>query len=876
MLKVQDIRTEYRLNPMGIDAESPRFSWHLVSDKQNVKQTSYELTVQAAGQEPWTTKAVSEEILEIAYTGPKLQSRTRYTITVTVTDNYGEQATAESWFETGIAKEEWQAKWIESDHKVTTQDGNGGLLSKPTKRDPEEFLAPPTVFSKVFTVGKPVAQARLYATAHGVYDFTVNGVRTDDRFLAPDFTPYDKWLTYQTYDITDALQSGDNKLAITVADGWYSGCVGLTGGVNSYGKRHALLAQLEIRYEDGSSEIIASDESFAATEEEIVYADLYVGEKHDYTRESKALNVSAADHGLDILTASDKDPVRIWREIPCVEIFTDTIGNTVLDFGQVTAGFVRFTVRGEKGQVIGMEHGEILKENGEFFVNFEGAARQYDEFVLSGGEQQIQPRYTFHGFRYVRLVNFPEDIRPEDFTALALSSDTRDTLQFECNDPRLNRLWQNTVWSQKANTIAIPTDCPQREKAGWTGDMQVFSATIVQNTDSNAFLSSWLRMMAMEQMKAGQIPMIIPYVPEYTMIGNFFDHTSACWGDAVEVAPFRMYRAYGNKRILEQMYPSIQRWIGFIEEKAANHIPLKHRLNPKYWFNKKAKELQKYLWNTGLHYGDWMVPSKTSGSMAGAAKGILTKALVVPAYYCYTLQITAQIAEILGKTEDVKKYRATIEKVKEAYDYYYIRKDGTMPTDLQGVYVLTLHFGLIPEHKRENAAKTLIKMIEDNGNRLDTGFASTEFLLDTLCEIGRPDKAYELLWQEEAPSWLYEVKSGATSIWECWDAKLPNGKVQTVSYNHYAYGCVDDWIYRHIVGLTAIEPAYRKFRVEPHPQCGLTHVKESFRSPYGDIVVEWKNEDAFSLQVEVPVGTEAEIVLPNGQTHTVGSGTYSF
>lgn len=878
MLVIKGIKTEYMQKPLGIDERQPRFSWWLQSEDRDVRQVSHRITVSAGEEVVWDATEGSDNTVHIVYGGKPLKSRTRYSVAVEVTDNYANKASARSWFETGLFKEDWQATWIEAEHRKTKRM-KGGMVPKPKKGDPGTYLSSPTVFVRDFEVDRIPVSARLYITAHGVYRFRVNGVLTDDRYFAPEFTPYDKWITYQTYDITRALIKGTNTLEVTVADGWYAGCVGLTGATCSYGDTHALLLQMELTFGNGKRVTVTSDKSFRAGNASVLYADSFIGEKRDLrVREFREnLPVYERDYGVDALTAQEKEPVRIWKEVPATRIFTDTRGETIVDFGQNLAGIVKFTIQAEEGREVGLEHSEVLNENGAFIMNVAGMAKQYDAYILPGDRVTVQPEFTYHGFRYVRLINFPPGICVEDFTALALSSATEETAHFECSDARLNRLWANTIWSQRANMLSIPTDCPQREKAGWTGDIQVYAATAVQNTNCDAFLSGWLKAAAAEQLEKGEIPIIVPYLRSYHKIGALWKDTSAAWGDAIEVVPYRLYKAYADTRVLQTAYPAICRWLGYIETRAATKSPLKYKVNPRYWFNRRARALQACLWNTGIHFGDWLIPSKSANGTLGMALSVLTRELVVPCYYVYALQTSAAIADVLGKRDDAARFRATVDKVKEAFRYFYVRKDGTIKTKLQGVYVLALEFGMLDERETKIAADTLAEMIHRNGDRLDTGFASIGFLMDTLCAHGKADVAYKLLYQEQCPSWLYEVNNGATTIWESWKAVNPDGKVTDVSYNHYCFGCVGDWMYRHIAGVVGVEPGYKRFLVQPHPDCGLTHACLQLKTVYGPISVRWETRDGiFNLKVTVPANTSAEIRLPDAAVVPVGSGDYEF
>ncbi|MBQ1490683.1 MAG: hypothetical protein IIZ39_01880, partial [Blautia sp.] len=475
-----------------------------------------------------------------------------------------------------------------------------------------------------------------------------------------------------------------------------------------------------------------------------------------------------------------------------------------------------------------------------------------------------------------RITGWPGEISADAFTMVAYTSEMEDLGSFTTSDERLNQLQQNIYWSQVSNTISIPTDCPQREKAGWTGDIMAFAPTLCFNRHANAFLSAWMENVRAEQMENGAVPMIVPYLKAYATFlrDNLGTDTSCGWGDASIIVPLRVYEAYGDKRILEENYPCMKRWMAYIEERANNHHPEGYET-----WDQERKERSRYLWNTDFHFGDWLIPSMVLGNpdaMAMNNTAYATMGIVAPAYYAFSAKNMANIATILGKEEDAKAYQELYEKIREAFILEYVHEDGTLDADFQGIYVIALQMGLVPEDKKQRMGDHLVDLIEKNGNRLDTGFLSVLFLMDVLCDIGRSDVAYRLLYQTKCPSWLYEVEAGATTLWESWGAISEDGTVSTYSYNHYAFGCVGEWMYRRIGGLTATSPAYRSFRVSPDFTCGLTHAEVKEETPYGLAFVSWRRAgDTAMVSVHVPVGTKAEILLP-GITKEVGSGDYDF
>ena len=483
--------------------------------------------------------------------------------------------------------------------------------------------------------------------------------------------------------------------------------------------------------------------------------------------------------------------------------------------------------------------------------------------------------FTFHGFRYVKVTGI-QKLKLEDFCGIAISSKMDNLAEFECSNEMVNKLYSNTRWSQYSNMISIPTDCPQRERAGWTADIQVYAPTASYHQDMNSFLTRWMENMEVEQLDDGQIPCVIPYSHSYQLTAKMQGgESSAGWSDACIIVPYTLYRIYGNKIILEKHYSMMKKWMDYVQFTAEHS-------NPKSFEKKKNKtaqeiENQKYLWNTNWQYGDWMAPSISKGAMGGVKGAKITKEISASIYYAYSTELMSQIAEILGNKEDASRYLNLHKKIKKAIAETYISDDGKINPDLQGSYVCALWFEIVPEDKVPKAVSRLKQLIEENDFRLDTGFLATPILLDVLMKHGLKDVAYQLLYQENCPSWFYEIRKGATTIWESWDGIKPDGKVGNLSYNHYAFGCVMDWIYRNIAGIQNQSIGYQKIMIKPEPDTTMTWSRSSYKSVYGEITSDWKKENGvFRLQVRIPCNTDAIVVLPDGQKHEIGSGTYEF
>lgn len=895
-LYVKDLVVEHLKSPLGIDCRSPRFGWKLYGLDENIRQTAYRIELFSNGEKVADQKKETESSIENIVTGFEAEPMTRYDVLVTVWDNHGKSAAAESWFETGRLGVPFAGGWVEPEQVPTPPSMDGKemavdvITSNPyakSKRDFAEFR--PSQYVRIpFEVKTSVKRARVYATAHGIYEMEVNGACADDRRFAPENTSYHKILQYQTYDITSRLKSGKNVIGVTVADGWWTGRVGTTGDCCQYGDKVGLLLNAVIEYQDGTTETVTAEQGVSATGA-LLYSDLFVGERYDATKELEGWStpefddsgwkpVHKAEYPMENLTGQSTAPVRIVKSLKPAASFVTPKGETILDAGQVVAGVVKFTVTAPSGIKITMEHSEVLDEEGNYYNNIIGVNKeQMDVYVTREGTQTYCPKFTYHGFRYVRISGWPGRISLNDFEILVYSSEMEDIGSFETSDARINRLTENIWWSQVANTISIPSDCPQREKAGWTGDIMAFSPTLCFNRSANAFLENWMNNVRADQLEDGAIPDIVPYLPAYKkLLTNAFGVETSCgWGDAVIIVPYAVYQSYGDRKILEDNYESMKRWMAYIKGRCEKSHPEGYE----EW-DEERKKRSRYLWNTDFHFGDWLIPSVVLGNPDGAAMNDTAGAtmhVVAPAYAAFSAQNMAKIAEILGKEEDRAYYEEQYKLIRRAFIEEYVHEDGTMDADFQGIYVIALKIGLVTDKVRPRMVEHLCRMIQDNRGCLDTGFLSVLFLMDVLVENGRRDVAYQLLYQTQCPSWLYEVEHGATTMWESWGATGEDGTVSTYSYNHYAFGCVGEWLYREIGGLQALEPGYRKFRVAPSFDCGLSYAKVSEETPYGKAEIAWRlvNKTAV-VTVTVPANTTARIDLPGMEQTEVGSGNYVF
>ena len=896
MLEVVQLKCNHQKAPFGITG-TPVLSWQLLSEEQNTIQEAYQLQIfNLNGQAYDSGKVDTSRSIEVVPDGFHVNPGAGYHWKVKVWDNHGQEAENIDYFEAAPGR--FSAKWIEPTIPGVKYEKPVPLMLnmifrvKP-KLPPEERLLPVTLLRKEFMVKPGLVKARAYATAHGVYSIQFNSKAPDERLFAPEFTAYQHYLCYQIYDITNLLQTGNNACGVMLADGWWAGRIGVGGECGQYGLSRSFLLQIELTYDDGTCETIISDENFRCSADgPIRYSDIFIGEKqdHNYIESIEEFSksgfddhhwnaVTIADYGYDNLHPQIGESVVKIKEIKPIALLRTPKGETVIDFGQNLAGFVHLTSSAPKGTVIKLEHAEVLDNKGNYLNNIIGVNKdQTDIFICSGkGKEVFKPCFSFHGFRYVRVTGI-KNLKLEDFCGIAISSKMDDLAGFECSNEMMNKLYSNTRWSQYSNMISIPTDCPQRERAGWTGDIQVFAPTASYNQDMNAFLTRFIENMEVEQLDDGQIPCIIPISLSYRNILKMQGGDTICsagWSEACIIVPYTLYLMYGNKTILERHYSMMKKWMDYVEYQAEH-------FNPKSFEKKKNKtpqeiENHKYLWNTNWHYGDWMVPSISKGTMGGVKGAKITREITASIYYAYSTNLMSQIAEIIGAKHDALRYSELHKKIKKAIAETYISNDGMITPDLQGSYVCALWFEIVPEDKVPKAAARLKQLIEENNYCLDTGFLATPLLLDVLMKYGLKDVAYRILYQEKCPSWFYEIKKGATTIWESWDGIKPDGKVGNLSYNHYAFGSVFDWVYRNISGIRKQSAGYQKIMIKPEPDETMTWARSSFKSVYGEIVSDWKKENGtFRLRVRIPCNTYATVILLDGKLHEIGSGTYEF
>lgn len=854
MLTVTNLQVEHLRETLGIGTTRPRLSWIIHTTQPDWQQSGYQMQLfDADGTIRGDTERIaSDQSSLVAWQFPPLASRERVSVRVRVWGNHDD---ASDWsepvsIEAGLLEAtDWSARFI-------TPDWNEDL-SQPQ---------PAPLFRREFEVRTDVNRARLYITALGVYEAQLNGETIGEQVMAPGWTSYHHRVRFQAFDVTKLLHRGRNALGALVGDGWYRGRLGFGGGRrNLYGDRLALLAQLEITYADGTTELTVTDETWRAATGPILSSDIYDGEMYDARLERvgwsqphyadgdwKAVRLIAWD--FNTLVAPTGPPVRRIQSIAPVSIFKSPSGRTLVDFGQNLVGRLRLTMQGPVGQTITLRHAEVL-EHGELGTRPLRTARATDHYTLHGeGVETWEPRFTFHGFRYAEIQDYPGELKAENIRAVVCHSDMERTGWFDCSDPLLERLHENVVWSMRGNFFGLPTDCPQRdERLGWTGDIQVFAPAASFLYDTCGLLESWLQDLAAEQRQLGGL--VPPVVPD-TITGEPLG--AAAWGDAAVIVPWVLYQRYGDSAILATQFESMCAWVEWVAGRAG----------------------ASRLWDKGFQFGDWLDPAAPPEKPAHA---LTNPHLVATAYFARSAELLGHIAGILGDTQARQHYLTLAQAVRQAFNQEYVTPAGRLMNDSQTAYALAIEFALLPKpEQRQHAAKRLVALVDGNSYRIGTGFVGTPLICDALSSTGNFDAAYRLLLERECPSWLYPVTMGATTIWERWDSMLPDGSInagEMTSFNHYALGAVADWMDRTIGGLAPLEPGYRRLAIQPRPGGGLTHASARHRTPYGIAECAWKIfNGSIELSITIPPNTTARVDLPGsaGEPIQVGSGNHSW
>ncbi|MEM6428096.1 MAG: glycoside hydrolase family 78 protein [Deinococcota bacterium] len=886
MTKIINPTCEYRHNPLGIDIQAPRLSWQLEASRHGVKQTAYQ--VQAASDasllsddqaDLWDSgKLETDRSVHVPYAGQHLTSRQRVYWQVTVWDEQGEAAQSDvAWFEMGLLEPtDWQANWI------SAQLSGGARSSVPVPH-----------LRTTFEVSKPLAKARLYASALGLYECAINGQVVGEDVFAPGWTDYNKQVRYQVYDVTSHLTQGQNCLGAMLGDGWAAGFVGI-GNRQVYVDKAQFLGQLELTYVDGEREVIVTDETWRHQFGPILESDLLMGEHYDarlellgwHTPDYDAtgwLPVETHQQPQLELVASNAPMIQRMAELkPTAPIQTrqDLFNKRdIVDLGQNMVGRVRLQGAAPRGTTVILRFAEVLDDDGNLYTDNLRGATATDVYTFKGeGTEVWESTFTFHGFRYVELRDYPGEVTADTVTGVVLYSAMPVTGHFECSDQLLNQLQHNILWGQRGNFLDVPTDCPQRdERLGWTGDIQVFARTAAFNMNIAPFLTKWAKDVRDAQSEAGSIPAVVPNE------GIRLPDGGPAWADAAVICPWTVYLCYGDMGILKDNYDVMQRFMDFIIQESPGYV----RCAPDY--------------DGWMGFGDWLsINADTPRDLIGTA------------FLAYDASLMAKIAEILGKSDDAARYNELFEAVKRVFQQRFL-VNGTLTADdisaikaqqnavaadtisrgnleqrdygeissqvyntdlftpTQTAYVLGLHFDLLPEDMKAHAAQELVDDIARRDNHLSTGFVGSPYLPHVLSEAGQLEAAYDLLKQQTWPSWLYAVTQGATTIWERWDGWTEERGFQSEqmnSFNHYAYGAIGAWLYQVVAGLELdpAQPGYKHSVIQPQPGGGLSYAKASLETPYGMLSSHWeKTGEGLAVKLTIPANTTASVRIPGSR-----------
>jgi len=855
-LTLTNLRCEYLRDPLGIDELNPRLSWELKASGKNIMQTAYRILVadseEALSKDKgnlWDSGEVkSDQANQIEYAGKTLKAYQFCFWKVMIWDNRGnvsEWSKTASWSIGPCGRSNWQGKWIT--YPIC------GVKDSP-------------YFRKEFAVKKKIKRATLYATAKGLYEAYINGEKVSGDVFTPGWTDYNKRIYFNTYDVTGLLKKGKNAIGSILGEGWYKGPIGFMGRMNIYGSQVQYLANLKIEFQDGTSSNINTDESWKTSLGPVLQSTFLWGENHDARQElgewskagyseTKWQKVRSVDLGEKYwddsvwahvdrpykLQSYPCEPVRCTETLSTVDMWETMPGSWVFDLGQNFAGIARLRIKAKAGTMIRMRFGEMVNPDKTLYVENLRSASSTDTYICKGkGTEVWEPKFTFHGFRYVEVTGLTEKPKKNTITGIVLGSDTTRVGHFSCNDPMVNQLYSNLVWTQRANFLEVPTDCPQRdERLGWTGDAQAYIRTAICSMDVAAFFKKWLVDLEDTQKDDGAVANIAP-------AGIEINSADAAWGDAITICPWTVYQCYGDKRILQKHYPAMKKWVAYLESTADKLIRSKTHC-----------------------FGDWL-----------SINAHTPNEVIQTAFFAHSAKLTANTAKVLKKYAAAKKYDKLSDDIKKAFCKKYVKKNGKITGETQTAYVLALHFDLIPEDIKPKAVKHLVADIQKKKVHISTGFVGTPYLMHVLTKYGYADIAYKLLLNKTYPSWLYSVVNGATSIWERWNGWKKGegcGDANMNSFSHYAYGSVGEWMFNTVAGIDWKTSSFKEIVIAPKPGKGINQASADYNSIYGKIASSWTlGKGVFKLKVTIPPNTTAEVVLPNGEVNNVGSGTYSF
>lgn len=869
-LEAQYLRCEYLVNPLAIEKAQPRLSWEVAAKSRAAFQTAYQIVVASTAEklsqgqgDLWDSgKIPTNQTNQVHYGGEPLTSRQDCYWKVRVWDKNGEVSdwSASAYWKVGLLKaSDWKAHWI-------------GFDNRRLNKNKEFHLPPSPYFRKTWTAKGKIKRAVLYSTALGLYEARINGQKVGKDYFAPGWTDYDKRVYYQTYEVTDMLNSGDNAVGFILANGWYAGYTGyavLVGHPQTYafyGEVPVLKAQLEIEYENGEQEWITSDSDWKVNTGPILEADLLMGESYDARLELDRWD--QADYkdttwkscrkmvgAMGKVEASPGVPVQVVEEIEPIAITAAEKGKYIFNLGTNIAGIVQLKVKGEAGMKVQLRYGEMLHPDGRLMTENLRKARAIDTYTLKGDEagESWTPKFTYHGFQYVEVSGLSERPDKEMITGLVLTSVTPEVGHFESGNKMINQLYRNIVRTQKANYLDVPTDCPQRdERMGWTGDAQIYMRTATYNTDIAAFHQKWLVDLNDAQFGNGAYPNFAPLA--FHRPNTMY---SPGWMDAGVICTYNIFKVYNDVDIVKQFYPNMRQQLQLYQIKSSDS------LMPDGAFDEV---------NPQGGYGDWLNQDKAPTS----------KMLMANIYWLFDLRLMAEMAEAIGEIEDAAAYQITYRKVQEAFLAKYMGADGRLKENTQTACAMALDLDVLPTRFKPAVAKQLLQLLQTNKGYLTTGFLGSKHLLPALSNAGYQQEALELFTKKGFPSWLYEVVNGATSIWERWDSyTIENGfggaqNAGMNSFSHYAFGAVAEWMFRHLAGIDMLDNGFRKIVIRPAPNAALGPVSASYHSINGEIKSAWSLDgEDLQLEVAIPANTTAQIWIPAAASDLVQEGNLS-
>ncbi len=884
MLTVEKILLNYDQRLEGTE-QFPIVGWLIGSDHQDVLQQSWQLQV---SEEDTFTHLIhdsgrvdSGESQHIRLPDIALCSSRRYFVRVRISDNHGDVSewSEAAAFTTGLPAAEWQGQFI-----------SGEALAEKT-------VSKGTLLRNGFHIARPqdVASVFVHASALGIYKLYCNGQKVGDDELTPGWTSYENHLLYQTYDLTPLISGEENVIGASVGAGWFKGDMSFNRYRNYYGERTAFICQLVVNYKDGSQQTVVTDENWQASWSPVLFSEIYDGEIYDARFEQPGWDtvgfdaahwqpVSLIDFNKTVLRAQGNATVRQIETIAPVSLFTTPKGERVIDFGQNLTGWVAFTVRGQAGENVVLRHFEVLDAQGNVYLTNLRTAKQRTEYVLKGGEAETyHPHFTFQGFRYVRIEAWPGEVDLSCIHAVVAHSAMQQTADFSCSNTDLNQLHHNILWGLKGNFVDVPTDCPQRdERLGWTGDAQIFCRTASYLMQTRNFFAKWLTDLQYDQTPDGAVPHVIPDIltgkcENDINLAKGGTYAAAAWADAAVINPWTMYLMYGDTQTLRNQYASMKGWVGFMRSHAVDN-----------------------QWRYKLQFGDWVALDAREGSYFGATPD----EFVCMAYYAWSTLLLAKTAQVLGEEADYQEYTDLYQRIVHSFQQEFFTPGGRLAVRTQTAHILALYFNLVPDAFRERTVQGLLELLAEHDGHLVTGFVGTPYFCHALSQNGHAKEAWELLLKDDFPSWLYQMKAGATTIWEHWDGIKPDGTMWSPdmnSFNHYAYGAIGEWLWRAAAGIDTDEsgPGFKRIQIKPEIGGGLTWLNARYHSLYGDVQVNWKTipaeagDSRIQMEVTVPHNARAtvtllhasELLAADGATFRamdgamcaeVGSGRYHF